>query len=77
METVTAIAQAPDSPVKLRQDAIQTLGTIGKPALPEVMKILEGRDITLRAAALQALRTMGPQAADAVPFLSKWVESGD
>lgn len=57
--------------------AAQTLGHIGKPAVRELIPLLDHQESRVRMSAFQALDMIGPHAADAVPAIRKALKGGD
>jgi HEAT repeat protein len=52
-----------------RHRAVQTLGAIGKPAVPALIEALKDKDPWIRGGAIGALLSIGPSAEAAVPAL--------
>ncbi len=59
----------------VRRAAGESLGEIGKPACPALVKLLTHQDTAVRVRATRALGYMGPAAAAAVPVLASCLES--
>lgn len=58
-----------DSDYRIRYIATRALGSIGRPAVPVLLTMLEALDYYLRDPAIEALAQIGPEAKDAVPAL--------
>ena len=54
---------------RAREQIAETLGRIGRPAVPRLIELLTDQDKSLATYAGQAFQQMGPQAADGVPAL--------
>jgi len=55
--------------LRVRPEAVEALGRIGKPAVPALVTVLKGNDRVARLGAVQALSRIGPSAAEATPAL--------
>jgi len=67
-ETTLALIGCLGDP-KVRPEAIEALGRIGKPAVPALATALRGDDRTAQLGAVQALSRIGKDAAEAAPAL--------
>ena len=59
------------------KDASYALAKIGKPAVPELIKALEGNNTNQKRYAARAIREMGQNGSDAIPALEKLIKDGD
>jgi hypothetical protein len=60
-----------------RINARQALGAIGRPAIPEILRLLEDSNPAIRASALMAIDRMGPAAAEVIPALQRATKDKD
>jgi HEAT repeat protein len=61
----------------MKDTAIDALARIGRPAVPEIVKMLDDPSSSVRVEGLRALARIGPDAADAVPAVLKLMEDKD